>query len=237
MSDVVVVASNAAYRFGGDFGVVNVDLVLRRGRISGFLGRNGAGKSTTMRLLAGVCIPTHGKVVVVVDGVECAAHSSVARRQIGWALEEPAVHAGLMVGEQLRLSKRVRGGNDDVDEVMAALDLQGVQGKLCGSLSKGFRQRVGLAQALLTRASVLLLDEPTAGLDPAQVVALRTLLVQRRDEGAAILWSSHITAEIEAVADDVVVISDGRTVHHGDQTTLASALQALTAGTHSAAST
>ena len=86
MSDVAVVASNAAYRFGGDFGVVNVDLVLRRGRISGFLGRNGAGKSTTMRLLAGVCIPTHGKVVVVVDGVECAAHSSVARRQIGWAL-------------------------------------------------------------------------------------------------------------------------------------------------------
>jgi ABC-2 type transport system ATP-binding protein len=89
---------------------------------------------------------------------------------------------------------------------------------------------VGSAQALLTRAPVLLLDEPTAGLDPTQVIALRALLLTRRDDGAAILWSSHVTAEIEAVVDDVVVIHQGRTVHAGDKTTLPTALHALTLG-------
>ncbi len=221
-SDVVVDVSHVAYRWG----VVDVSLQLRRGRICGFLGKNGAGKSTTMKLLAGVLVPSQGSIVVATAAGSSAAHRASAREMVGWSPEEPAVHPALTVGEQLRFVARLRGKNAaaDVVEVVTALDLQNVEMKLCGNLSKGTRQRVGVAMALLGRPPVLLLDEPTAGLDPAQVTALRALLLQRRDDGAAILLSSHVTAEIEAVADDVTAINSGRTVHSGDKGTLAAAL-------------
>lgn len=213
-SDVVVQASHVAFRWG----VVDVDLALRKGRITGFLGKNGAGKSTTMKLLAGVLVPSSGSVVV--DGV--AADSAVARAKIGWAPEEPAVHPALTVREQMKFAAQLRcvGAARDVDEALGALDLRSVEMKTCGTLSKGTRQRLGVAMALLGRPTVLLLDEPTSGLDPSQVVNLRALLLRRRDDGVAILLSSHVTAEIAAVADDVTAIRDGRTVHAGSKDTL-----------------
>ncbi len=231
-SDAIVAARHLAHRYGGEVGVVDVDVTLFAGRITGFLGRNGAGKSTTMKILAGVLVPAGGTATVVVDGVHRAAHTAAARRCVGWSPEEPAVHPALTVAEQLRFAARLRGSRSvavDVAEVVNDLDLASVETKLCGSLSKGTRQRVGVAMALLGRPRVLLLDEPTAGLDPAQVQALRALLLRRRGDGAAILLSSHVTAEIEAIADDVTAIQAGRTVHHGDQSTLAAAV-ALVSG-------
>lgn len=230
MGEVVLVARQLGFRWGA----VAVDLELHRGRITGFLGRNGAGKSTTMKLLAGVIVPSRGSVSVRVDGVDLAASTSQARAQVGWAPEEPAVHPALTVREQLRFAAELRGvrglaAKNAVNAVMLALDLVAVADATCGTLSKGTRQRVGVAMALLGTPQILLLDEPTAGLDPAQVEALRALLLEKKRAGAAILLSSHIIAEVEAIADDVVAIVDGVTRHHGDRSTLATAV-ALVSG-------
>jgi ABC-2 type transport system ATP-binding protein len=224
---VVVTCRGLAHAWGLTPALRGVDLTLRRGRITGFLGRNGAGKSTTMRVLAGALVPDAG--VVLVDGV--LAHAPAARARVGWAPEEPAVAAGLTVREQLQFAGRLRGLagaalRTAVDSAVASLDLMDVETKLCGALSKGTRQRVGTAMALLGTPAVLLLDEPAAGLDPAQATRLRALLRQLRDGGCAILLSSHVTAELEAVADDVVAIAGGRTVFAGGRDALADAVRA-----------
>lgn len=217
MSDVVVTARGLAFHHG----VRDVSLTLRRGRITGFLGRNGAGKSTTLKLLAGALLPVRGSVSVDVDGVGCvAAHDARARAVVGYAPEEAGVDAAAAVREQLLFAATLRGlrgasAARAVGAVLAALDLQSVEAKLCGLLSKGTRQRVGIAQALLGEPRVLLLDEPTAGLDPAQVASLRALLLTKKNAGVAILLSSHVTAEIAAIADDVVAIDDGAVAFDG----------------------
>jgi ABC-2 type transport system ATP-binding protein len=226
-ADVVVTCRGLAHAWGLTPALRGVDLTLRRGRITGFLGRNGAGKSTTMRVLAGALVPDAG--VVLVDGV--SARAPAARARVGWAPEEPAVAAGLTVLEQLQFAGRLRGLvgaalRAAVTSAIDSLDLTDVEMKLCGALSKGTRQRVGTAMALLGAPAVLLLDEPAAGLDPAQVARLRALLRQLRDGGCAILLSSHVTAELEAVADDVVAIAGGRTVFAGGRDALGDAVRA-----------
>jgi ABC-2 type transport system ATP-binding protein len=228
----IVVARGLRHAWGGAPALVDVNVTVSPGKITGFLGRNGAGKTTTMRILAGVLVADGGSALV--DGV--VAHDARARALVGWAPEEPAVAAGLTVREQLSFAARLRGVDDAraaVAEALASVDLTSVETRLCGQLSKGTRQRVGLAMALLGRPRVLLLDEPTAGLDPAQVASLRTLLLRRRAEGAAILFSTHVTSEIDALADDVVVVAAGRTVHTGGRDTFADAFAAVAgAATH-----
>jgi ABC-2 type transport system ATP-binding protein len=216
MSDVVVTARGLAFHHG----VRDVSLTLQRGRITGFLGRNGAGKSTTLKLLAGALVPVRGSVDVDVDGVAVSAHHARARAVVGYAPEEAGVDPAATVREQLVFAATLRGlrgasAARAVGAVLAALDLHAVETKLCGLLSKGTRQRVGIAQALLGEPRVLLLDEPTAGLDPAQVASLRALLLTKKNAGAAILLSSHVTAEIAAIADDVVAIDDGAVAFAG----------------------
>jgi ABC-2 type transport system ATP-binding protein len=221
----VVHCRGVAHAWGASPSLVDVNLALVPGRITGFLGRNGAGKSTTMRVLAGVIEPDAG--VVTVGGV--AAHRPAARARVGFAPEEPALASGLTVVEQLRFAGRLRGLRgrpleDGVAAVIDSLDLTDVKMRLCGALSKGTRQRVGTAMALLGAPAVLLLDEPGAGLDPTQASRLRALLLDRRAQGAAILLSSHVVAELEAVVDDVVVIAGGRTVFAGPRSALAEAV-------------
>jgi ABC-2 type transport system ATP-binding protein len=222
----IVVARALRHAWAGAAALDGVDLAVRPGRITGFLGRNGAGKTTTMRILAGALVADGGGAVVA----GCAAHDARARAQVGWAPEEPAVAAGLTVREQLEFAARLRAVSDvrgGVRDVIDSVGLTDCETKLCGLLSKGTRQRVGLAMALLGAPRVLLLDEPTAGLDPAQVASLRALLLRRRADGAAILFSTHVTAEVEALADDVVVVAAGRTVHAGGRETFAAAFAAV----------
>jgi ABC-2 type transport system ATP-binding protein len=215
MSDVVVCADHLAWRYGASgSGVHDVSLTLRRGAVTGFLGRNGAGKSTTMRLLAGVLVPQAGTVTL--NGVPMTSYR--ARVRVGWAPEEPATVASLTVREHLRSAHDLahhHGAGRSVDDVIAALDLGAVVDRLAGALSKGTRQRLGVAMALVGAPEVVLLDEPTAGLDPAQILALRTLLRAERARGAAVLLSSHVVPELEAIADDVVAIAAGQTVFTG----------------------
>jgi ABC-2 type transport system ATP-binding protein len=226
MSDVVVRAEHLAWRFGASgSGVHDVSLTLRRGAITGFLGRNGAGKSTTMRLLAGVLVPQAGTVTL--DGVPMTSFR--ARARVGWAPEEPATVASLTVREHLRSAHDLahpHAGGRSVDDVVAALDLGAVVDRLVGALSKGTRQRVGVAMAVVGAPDVLLLDEPTAGLDPAQVVSLRALIRAERARGAAVLVSSHVVSELEAIVDDVVAIAAGQTVFAGPVTAIVDATAA-----------
>ncbi|MBM4279925.1 MAG: ABC transporter ATP-binding protein [Deltaproteobacteria bacterium] len=226
----VAAARGLRHAWAGSSALVDVDVEVCAGRITGFLGRNGAGKSTTLRILAGVVVPDGGTVVV--GG--WSAHDPRARAQIGWAPEEPAVADGLTVREQLTFAARLRGLSRrevtaQLGSLLSSLDLTSVEARLCGALSRGTRRRVGLAMALLGQPRVLLLDEPTAGLDPAQVAALRALLLQKRQEGVAILLSSHVVAELEGLIDDVVVLARGRTVCAVDRAALSRAVAAVAA--------
>jgi len=218
-----------AWLHGGDAGARDVTLALEAGRITGFLGRNGAGKSTTMRLLAGVLVPWRGTVTL--DGRP--ATSAAARARIGWAPEEAPTSPGLTVREHLALARdllpRGRRAGRGVDDVLDALDLVGVADRLAGALSKGTRQRLGVAMALLGSPDVLLLDEPSAGLDPAQAQSLRAVLLAERARGAAILVSSHVVAELARLVDDVVALRDGVTVFAGPVSALEEATSAALA--------
>lgn len=244
MSDVLLRAAHLAWQHGADgSGVRDVSLSLARGTITGFLGKNGAGKSTTMRLLAGVLAPRAGRVTL--DGVSLTSSSSssssssaaaaAARRRIGWAPEEPPTSPGLTVREHLRFARSIaRPGGRGVDDVVDVLDLGTVVDRLAGALSKGTRQRLGIAMALLGSPDVLLLDEPAAGLDPAQSLALREVLRAEKARGAAILISSHVVAELGELVDDVVAIRDGVTVFMGSVSDLAAATAAALAASMAA---
>ena len=166
-------------RFGTRNAVSGVDLRVQPGSVCGFLGPNGAGKSTTLRMVVGVLAPDGGRVQV--DGRDVWADPVAARASIGWLPERTPLHADSNVAEFLAWSARLHGVAEPmvagaVDEAIDRCQLGEVRRRLCGALSRGFRQRVGLAAALVHRPRLLVLDEPTAGLDPAQVLLFRGLL-------------------------------------------------------------
>jgi len=237
MTEPMLQATDVAWSYGAGVGsgVDGITLALRAGAITGFLGRNGAGKTTTIKLLAGVLVPQRGTITFGgLPSSSSGASSSAARARIGWAPEDPPTVAGMTVREHLQTAMDLAastpsGGHRSINDVVTALDLGAVVHRLAGALSKGTRQRLGVAMALCGAPDVLLLDEPTAGLDPAQVDALRTLIRAEAARGAAILLSSHVTAELAAVADDVVAINAGRTVFVGPIASLEEATRAALA--------
>ena len=187
-------------RFGGREAVRDVSFSVTPGEVVGFLGPNGAGKTTTMRLLLGLLRPHEGNAAV--DG------------PVGYLPERFTAYDALSVRGYLRFMcrmKRVEGA--DVDRAMADAGITDLAGRPFGRLSKGQRQRVGIAQAVLGRPPAYVLDEPTQGLDPKQVVeARRVVRMLASEQGAAVLFSSHLLAEVAAVCDRVVVIVRGRVV-------------------------
>lgn len=201
-------------RFGGFTAVDDVSFAVRRGEVLGFLGPNGAGKSTTMRMLAGFMIPSVGTARI--QGHDVQTDSVAARRLLGFLPEGAPTYPEMSVTQFLRFCARVRGFSgselaDRVDHALGLTTLQGVRLQPVETLSKGFKRRVGLAQALLHDPPVLVLDEPTDGLDPNQKHEVRGL-IERMAPQKAIVISTHILEEVDAVCSRAIIIAGGRIV-------------------------
>ena len=204
-------------RFGATVAVDRLDFSVEKGEILGFLGPNGAGKTTTMRILTGFFPPTSGSASI--DGHDVMNDPMAARASVGYLPENVPLYVDMRVGEYLRFVAGVKGldsgrARHEVERVLKAVDIVSRKGQLIKQLSKGFRQRVGLAQALLGDPPVLILDEPTIGLDPAQIVEIRSLIKSFAGDKTVVL-SSHILPEVAATCSKVAIINQGRLVAQG----------------------
>ncbi|HUR40437.1 MAG TPA: ABC transporter ATP-binding protein [Verrucomicrobiae bacterium] len=215
-SENLIEARHLSRRYGPAVAVGGLDLTLKRGEILGLLGPNGAGKTTTMKMLAGVLAPSSGDVKI--NGIDLAAAPAEAKRHLGYLPEAPPVYPELTVDEYLGFCADLHGiaRRDRATAVTSAkkdCGLAEVAGRLIGNLSKGYQQRVGLAQAIIHRPPVVILDEPTVGLDPIQIREIRALITQLGQVHSVIL-SSHILPEIQAVCGRVMIIHRGRAVYN-----------------------
>jgi len=206
-------------RYGAFTAVDAITFTAEPGRVTGFLGPNGAGKSTTMRIMVGLTAPTHGSVTVAGSAFADLANPG---RHAGVLLDASAQHAGRTGRETLRLAQCTMGlPRRRVDELLALVSLTDEEAdRRVRHYSLGMRQRLGIAVALLADPEVLVLDEPANGLDPAGIRWMRDLLRGHADRGGTVLLSSHLLHEIEVVADDLVVIGNGRIVAQGSKTEL-----------------
>ena len=203
-------------RYGATLAVDNASFEVAKGEVVGFLGPNGAGKTTTMRIITGSLGATEGEVSL--DGKEVAAHPRETKARIGYLPEVPPLYGDMTVRNYVRFAARLKGVEDikgATEKVIAKVGLTKVSHRIVDHLSKGYRQRVGLAQALVHDPEVLILDEPYSGLDPAQRVEIRELLEQLVNENRTIILSTHVLADIEALAQKVVIINSGKIVGQG----------------------
>lgn len=201
-------------RFGSLVAVDDVTFSVKSGEVLGFLGPNGAGKTTTMRILCGSLGATTGEVSVA--GFDMRTHSRAGRGEIGYLPEVPPLYPSMRVRGYLDFAARLRGvprssRRKQVDKALERAGLTDVAGRLIEHLSKGYRQRVGVAQALVHEPRLLVLDEPTAGLDPAQVAEIRHLIRELAGDHTIVL-STHILGEVRATCDRVLIINRGRRI-------------------------
>ncbi|MEK8131791.1 ABC transporter ATP-binding protein [Paenibacillus filicis] len=207
-------------------GVHNIDFSMTRGEIVGFLGPNGAGKTTTMRMITGYLNPTRGSIAI--DGLPMADHPKKARQKIGYLPETPPLYPEMSITSYLKFIADlrdipVREQKTRIGEVIERLGLQGRERQIIRSLSKGYKQRIGLAQAILHGPDLLVLDEPTSGLDPKQIIEIRAL-IRELGENHTVLLSTHILPEINALCNRVLIIHQGRIVLDGQPDQLANSL-------------
>lgn len=201
----------------------NVD----KGQIVGFLGSNGAGKTTTMDIISG-CIGADAGTAKI-GGFEISESPIEAKKRIGYLPDEPPLHREMTVKEYLSYVGKLHGMStsqlkDRVQEMLERLELRSMEKRLIGNLSKGYRQRVGLAQAIIHDPDVLILDEPTEGLDPNQILQIRHLIKSLRGQHT-ILFSSHILSEVESVCDQLIIIDKGKIVEQGTHQDLVKRLE------------
>ena len=214
-------------RYGPVTAVDDVSFSVQRGEILGFLGPNGAGKTTTMRVLTGYMPPTDGKAVVA--GYDVFEQPIEAKRRTGYLPETPPLYPDMTVQDYLSFVSRIKGvpraeRTARVNEMMEKTRIADVANRHCGKLSKGYRQRVGLAQALMHNPDVLILDEPTAGLDPKQIIETRQLIKALAGDHTIIL-STHILPEVSQTCQRVVIINRGKVVAVDTPDNLTSRLQ------------
>jgi len=208
---------NLVKTYAGVCAVNDISFRVARGEIIGFLGPNGAGKSTTMRILTGFLPATSGQVRIC--GLSVSAQTEEVKRRIGYMPENNPLPEDMRVSEYLyfrgrlkEVGRRLLGPR--LDEVLEVCDLKRVRHKMIGKLSKGYRQRVGIAEAILAEPPVIIMDEPTIGLDPHQILIVRDLIASLRGR-MTVLISSHILPEIEMTCDRVLIINGGRVVAEG----------------------
>jgi ABC-2 type transport system ATP-binding protein len=210
--EAMIKVSGLTKDYGARRAIHNLKFDAQQGEIVGFLGPNGAGKTTTMRILSGYMPPTDGEVIVA--GYDVVEESLEVRKRVGYLPETVPLYTDMVVFDYLKFMgdlRRVPNVEDRVDEVLDMVGLGERANGYIGNLSKGMRQRVGLAQALLHRPEVLILDEPTIGLDPGQVVEVRKLI---RDIGRdrTVLLSTHLLNEAQNICDRVLIINNGKIV-------------------------
>jgi ABC-2 type transport system ATP-binding protein len=213
----MIEAQNLTRRYGEFTAVDQISFTVGDGQIVGILGPNGAGKTSTIRMVTGFIPPTSGQITVAGENLLAAPTS--ARRNIGYLPESVALYEEMRVSEYLANRAQLEGlGRSEarraIAETLSDCLLEAVQRQIIGTLSRGFRQRVGLAAAILHRPGVLVLDEPTVGLDPKQIVAIRELIKNLGKE-RTLLLSTHILPEVELLCDRVIIIDRGRIVAEG----------------------
>jgi ABC-2 type transport system ATP-binding protein len=212
--DTMITVQELTKYYGHQPAISRLSFEVSQGEIVGFLGPNGAGKTTTLKILAGFMPPTSGKAFI--NGHDCVTESLAVRRSLGYLPETAPLYTELTVSEFLGFAARAKGVGSrneqtEVDRVVEACGLEEVQDTLISSLSKGFRQRTGLAQALLHSPPLLILDEPTIGLDPAQIVEIRQLIKDLSGDHTVVL-SSHILPEVSQLCQRVIIINRGHIV-------------------------
>ncbi len=221
----MIEVSALSKKYGSFKAVDNVSFTIKKGEIVGFLGPNGAGKSTIMNILTGYLSLTEGKVSI--DGYDVLENPKQAKKRIGYLPEIPPLYTDMTVREylnfiyELKKVKFPRGPH--IDEILKLVKIDNVAERLIKTLSKGYRQRVGIAQALVGNPDVLILDEPTVGLDPKQIIEIRNLIA-KLGKNHTIILSSHILSEIQAVCERVIIINHGKIVANDTPNELSKAL-------------
>ena len=216
-NDTLVDVKSVSRWYGPICAVNNISFQVKRGEVLGFLGPNGAGKSTTMNLITGNLAPTSGEIVI--NGVDLLDQPLEAKSHIGFLPEQPPLYRNFTVDEYLRFCARLnRIAKPDIssalDNAKQRCGLAQVSKRLISNLSKGYQQRVGIAQAIIHSPNVVILDEPTVGLDPIQISEIRQLIRELGNDYSVIL-SSHILPEIQSICDRVQIINEGELVYHG----------------------
>ena len=227
-NSIMIQADGLTHYYGPYPAIQDVSFKVRKGEILGFLGPNGAGKTTAMRIITGFMPPTRGTVTV--DGYDVVEKSLEARRRIGYLPETVPLYTEMSVYNYLKYMGTLRGMSPKVikrrtDEVIGVCRLGDYRKTMIGKLSKGFRQRVGIAQAIIHEPELLVLDEPTIGIDPIQVVETRRL-IEDLGKSQTVVLSSHILPEVSMICERVLIIHEGRIVAEDTPKNLAEGLQA-----------
>jgi ABC-2 type transport system ATP-binding protein len=210
----VIEVKNLTKLYGNNVAVDDLSFTVEPGKIYGLLGANGAGKSTTMNIMTGYIGATSGTVVI--DGHDIFEEPEAAKKKIGYLPEIPPLYLDMTVKEYLTFAAALKQlpkaeRKDDVEEAMEMTRVKAVENRLISKLSKGYKQRVGLAYAILGMPEIIILDEPTVGLDPAQIIEIRDL-IQKLGEEHTVILSSHILSEVRAVCQHIFIISNGKLV-------------------------
>ena len=210
----MIEVTNLTKRYGSHVAVNHLSFRVEKGQIYGFLGPNGAGKSTTMNILTGYLAPTEGTVTI--GGMDIQKEPEEAKKKIGYLPEIPPLYTEMTVEEYLKFAAELKKlpraeRKEQVEQVMEMTQITDMRGRLIRNLCKGYRQRVGLAQAILGNPEVIILDEPSVGLDPKQIIEIRDL-IRKLGENHTVILSSHILSEVSAVCDHIMIISHGQLV-------------------------
>ncbi len=199
--------------YGDNIAVNNISFTVDKGEILGFLGPNGAGKSTTMNILTGYISYTEGSVMI--DGIDMLKNPADCKKRIGYLPEQPPLYMDMTVSEYLDFVCDIKKVREDkakhISEILDMVGITDVKDRLIKNLSKGYKQRVGIAQALIGNPEILILDEPTVGLDPKQIIEIRNL-IKTLGENRTVILSSHILSEISAICERVIIINGGEIV-------------------------
>jgi ABC-2 type transport system ATP-binding protein len=220
LPEITLSARNLTRRFGNHLVVHNVSLELKRGEVLGLLGHNGAGKTTTLQMLTGCLLPDSAEkneCSIEICGISLLRKPALAKAQLGYLPEAPPLYRELSVNDYLTFAARLRGMKsaalaEALAQTQQRCGLEAVGKKIIGTLSKGYQQRVGIAQAIIHSPAVIVLDEPTVGLDPTQIRGIRSLIRELGDTHSVIL-STHLLSEVESVCNRVEIMQHGKLIY------------------------